>query len=56
MKTTVTLETKDIRIMIARFLGIPVEKVVPQRYGFSVVGMREEEVAWKLSEGGAKDE
>ena len=39
MKTAVQLESKDIRLIIARFLGVPEENVIPQRYGFSVVGM-----------------
>lgn len=50
MKTTVTLEPKDVRIIIARFLGIPIEDVIPQRYGFSVAGVPQEEIAWKLSD------
>lgn len=50
MKTTVTLEPKDVRIIIARFLGIHIEDVIPQRYGFSVAGVPQEEIAWKLSD------
>lgn len=37
MKTAVQLESKDIRAIIARFLGVPEENIIPQRYGFSVV-------------------
>ena len=32
MKTTVQLENKDVREIIAKFLHIPVENVIPNRY------------------------
>lgn len=51
MKTLVTLESKDVRIIIARFLGIKVEDVVPSRYSFGVAGMTAEEIEKKIGGG-----
>lgn len=48
MKSTVQLEAKDIRAIIARFLGIPIEDVIPNRYNFSVAGISAEEIEKKL--------
>ena len=42
------LDSKDIRQIIARFLGIPLEDVIPNRYNFSVVGLSPEEIEKKL--------
>ena len=44
MKTTVQLENKEVREIIARFLDIPLESVIPNRYNFSIVGMTAEEI------------
>ena len=52
MKSTVTLETKDIREIIAKFLGIPLEDVIPNRYTFSVSGMTAEQIAEKIKKAG----
>ena len=49
MKTTIQLESKDVRAIIARFLGISIENVIPNRYNFSVVGMSAEEIEKKIS-------
>ena len=49
MKTAVQLESKDIRVIIARFLGVPEENIIPQRYGFSVVGMTAGEIEGKIN-------
>ena len=49
MKTTVQLESKEVRVIIARFLGISIEDVIPNRYNFSVVGMSAEEIENKIS-------
>ena len=49
MKTTVQLDSKDVRLMIAKFLGISVENVIPNRYNFSVVGMGAEEIEKKIN-------
>lgn len=48
MKITVQLESKDVRAIIARFLGVSIEDVIPNRYNFSVAGMSEEEIEKKL--------
>lgn len=48
MKTTVQLESKDVRAIIARFLGVCIEDVIPNRYNFSVAGMSAEEIEKKL--------
>lgn len=44
MKTTVQLESKDVREIIAKFLGIPIEDVIPNRYSFSVANLSTEEI------------
>lgn len=51
MKITVQLESKDVRTIIARYLGIEVEDVVPNRYNFSVVGMTIEEIERRIEAG-----
>lgn len=48
MKTTVQLESKDVRKMIAKFLGITEEQVIPNRYNFSVTGLSAEEIEKKI--------
>ena len=48
MKTTVQLESKDVRLIIARFLGIPIEDVIPNRYSFSIAGLSAEEIEKRL--------
>lgn len=48
MKTMVSLETKDVRAIIASFLGIPIESVIPNRYSFSVVGVSVDEIKNKM--------
>ena len=44
MKTTVQLESKDVREIIAKFLGIPIEDVIPNRYSFSIANKSAEEI------------
>ena len=44
MKTVVTLETKDVRTIIAKFLGISEEDVIPNRYSFGVANMTIEQI------------
>lgn len=51
MKTTVQLENKDVREIIARFLGVPLEHVIPLRYGFAIEGMSAEEIARRIGGG-----
>ena len=48
MKTTVQLESKDARLIIAKFLGVPVENIIPNRYNFSVSGMTAEEITKRI--------
>ena len=51
MKTVVTLETKDVREIIARFLGVKVEDVIPNRYSFGVANMSAAEIGRRIYEG-----
>lgn len=48
MKTTVQLDSKDVREIIAKYLGVSVEDVIPNRYSFSVANMDAEEIARKI--------
>lgn len=48
MKTTVQLDSKDVREIIAKFLGIKVDDVIPNRYSFSVANMSAEEIEKKI--------
>ena len=50
MKTTVQLETKDVREIIAKFLGVKVDDVIPNRYSFSIANMSAEEIEKKIRE------
>lgn len=49
MKTTVNLESKDVRVIIAKFLGVRLEDVVPNRYSFGIANMSAEEIERKLA-------
>lgn len=53
MKVTVQLEAKEIREIIARYLGVRVEDVIPNRYNFSVVGLSSEEIQARIEKGPA---
>lgn len=48
MKSTVTLEAKEVRTIIAQFLGIKEEQVVSLRYNFAVEGITAEEIEAKI--------
>ena len=48
MKTTVTLESKDVRAIIAKFLGVKIEDVTPNRYSFAVANMNAAEIERKI--------
>ena len=50
MKQQVTLDSKEVRKIIAIFLGIPEEQVVPLRYNFAIEGMSAEEIERKMAE------
>lgn len=54
MKTTVLLENKDVRVMIASFLGLKVEDIIPNRYNFSVQNMSAEEIEGRIQEAEGK--
>lgn len=48
MKSTIRLDSKEVRVIIAKFLGIKVEDVIPERYSFSVTGLSVEEIERKI--------
>lgn len=48
MKTVVNLESKDVREIIAKFLGLKIEDVIPNRYSFGITGMSAEEIEKKI--------
>ena len=49
MKATVTLESKEVRKIIARFLNVPEEAVVPLRYTFAIEGMSPDEIERRIN-------
>lgn len=49
MKQQITLESRDVRTIIAKFLEIPEEQVIPLRYNFAIEGMTMEEIEGKLA-------
>lgn len=49
MKTTVTLESKDVREIIAKFLGVKIEDVIPNRYSFAIANMSAEEIERRIN-------
>ncbi len=50
MKQQITLDSKEVRKIIAKFLGITEEQVVPLRYNFAIEGMSAEEIERKMAE------
>lgn len=48
MKVTIQLDTKEVRKIIAKYLEIPEEDVIPNRYSFSVANINYEELKEKL--------
>lgn len=48
MKTTVNLESKDVRMIIAKFLGVKLEDVIPNRYSYGVANMSAEEIERRI--------
>ena len=48
MKTTVNLESKDVREIIAKFLCVRADQVIPQRYSYAVTGMNADEIARRI--------
>lgn len=41
----VTLDSKELRAIVAKALNIPLERVTPQRYGVAINGYTAEQVA-----------
>lgn len=51
MKQQVTLESKEVRLIIAKFLNIPEEKVIPMRYSFAIEGLSPDEIEKRINHG-----
>lgn len=51
MKQQVTLESKEVRAIIARYMKIPVEQVIPLRYSFAIEGLTATEIEKRIKEG-----
>lgn len=49
MKTTVNLESKDVRLIISKFLGVKPEDIIPNRYSFGVTKMSASEIEKKIN-------
>lgn len=49
MKTQITLESKEIRMILARFFGVPETQIIPLRYSYAIEGMSADEVARRIS-------
>ena len=49
MKTQITLDGKEVKTIIAKFLGISEEQVIPFRYNFAIEGLSVEEIERKLN-------
>lgn len=50
MKPTIQLDGKDVRMIVSKFLGVPIEDVIPQRYGYAIAGMEAEEIEKKIGD------
>ena len=50
MKSTVQLDGKDVRTIIAKFLGIPEDQVIPMRYNYPIEGLSAEEIEKRLKD------
>ena len=48
MKTQITLDSKEVKTIITKFLGISEEQVIPLRYNFAIEGLSVEEIEKKL--------
>lgn len=49
MKTTVQLDSKDVRQIIAKALNVPLEDVIPNRYNFSIANLSAEEIERRIN-------
>ena len=52
MKMQITLESKEVRKLVAKALNISEEKVIPLRYNFAIEGYSECEVKKLLEDAG----
>lgn len=50
MKSTVQLESKDVRAIIAKLLGISEDQVIPMRYNYAIEGLSAEEIGKRLKD------
>ena len=53
-KTTVNLETKDLRKILALFLNVREEQIIPNRYSFGVEGLSAEAISAKITQAEGK--
>ena len=44
-----TLESKDVREIIAKFLGVKIEDVIPNRYSFAIANMSAEKIERRIN-------
>lgn len=54
-QTTITLDSHECAVLIAKALGIPVEKVKPLKYNFGLVDITEAEAEELLRNAGVGD-
>ncbi len=55
MKAQITLSSKEVRAIIAKALNLPLEKVIPLRYGFAIDGVPLTELQKKMAEIGCSE-
>lgn len=49
MKQQVTLDSKEVKTIIAKFLDVPEERVIPLRYNFAIEGLSAEEIEKRIN-------
>lgn len=49
MKTQVTLESKELKLIVAKALRIPEDQVVQLRYSIAIEGMAPEEIGKRIA-------
>ena len=49
MKTSVTLESNELRAIVAMALGIPEKQVIQQRYSIAIEGLTAEEISARMA-------
>lgn len=50
-QTTVQLDSKEIRRIIAEYFGIDIEKVISTKYNFAIIDVPIEELEKKIKKG-----